>query len=306
MELRDKSNPELLTLYDVELVLQLHNARNLKDTRCLLEKFTTFLAGQPPSVVQAKAFLAGYAGRQPRTIYRYLQMLRPFLKWYGDPITDLEIKIPKSLPPYTEDSQVELLRAQVRNKKSHKSLIERDLLLIDTAEKTGMRRADLANLSKSDLHEDFIIVREGKGKKDRVIPLAKPLADRLHTFTNNMVPHEKVFKLTAASIGNKFEILAKKAGVDIHTHSMRHKFATDLFERHVNPRVIQELMGHENLNTTQQYASISDQSLRDAINSLDGPPTAKSSQTIENSAFETSLVLGVGPDAKSLNAQLHF
>jgi integrase len=92
-------------------------------------------------------------------------MLRPFLKWCGDPITDLKIKIPKSLPPYTDDSQVESLRAQVRNKKSHKSLIERDLLLIDTAEKTGMRRADLANLAKSDIHDDFIIVRKGKRPK---------------------------------------------------------------------------------------------------------------------------------------------
>ncbi|HEX9976854.1 MAG TPA: tyrosine-type recombinase/integrase [Dehalococcoidales bacterium] len=300
MELRGKSNPELLKLYDVELVLRLHNARNLKDTRRLLDKFTIFLAGQHPSAVQAKAFLAGYAGRQPRTVYRYLQMLRPFLKWCGDPITDLKIKIPKSLPPYTDDSQVESLRAQVRNKKSHKSLIERDLLLIDTAGKTGMRRGDLANLAKSDIHDDFIIVRKGKGQKDRVIPLAKPLATRLHSFTKNMAPHEKVFKLTAVSIGNKFEVLAKKAGVDIHTHSMRHKFATDLFERHVNPRVVQELMGHENLNTTQQYASISDQSLKDAINRLEGPPTAKSSQTIETPAFETSLVLEVGPDAKSI------
>ena len=100
LELRDKSNPELLKLYDVELILRLHNACNLKDTRRLLEKFTIFLAGQTPSAIQTKAFLAGYAGRQPRTIYRYLQTVpsdgtfRCFgLSWNG---TEIPLPISRS------------------------------------------------------------------------------------------------------------------------------------------------------------------------------------------------------------------
>ena len=103
------------------------------------------------------------------------------------------------------------------------------------------------------------------------------IAQRLQNFVRDMSPNEKVFKLKLACISNKIRQFAKKAGLDnFHTHTMRHKFATDLLDRGANIKQVQQLLGHENLNTTEIYLSVTDEGLRDAVNLLDGKkPKAK-------------------------------
>ena len=81
--LRQMNNEDLFQLYDSDLVLRLHNAKNLSDTRKILAKFKECLGYYPPSPELAKLFLARYTDRKPRTLYRYTQMLRVFMKWYG-------------------------------------------------------------------------------------------------------------------------------------------------------------------------------------------------------------------------------
>ena len=111
--LRRMTNEELFQLYDSDLVLRLHSPKNLSDTRKFLARFNQYLGSYPPSPELAKSFLSQYADRKPRTLYRYVQMLRIFMKWYGEPMDDLKVKIPKSLPPYTEDTQIEVLSISV-------------------------------------------------------------------------------------------------------------------------------------------------------------------------------------------------
>jgi hypothetical protein len=80
LTLRNKPNQELLKLYDNELVLRLHNVKNLRDTRVLLSHFFEFLGDNSPSTDAAKAFLAQYANHKPPTRYRYTQMIKFFMK----------------------------------------------------------------------------------------------------------------------------------------------------------------------------------------------------------------------------------
>lgn len=264
------TNEGLFKLYDSDLVLRLHNAKNLSDTRRMLARFQEHLNGYSPSPEIAKGFLAQYADRKPRTLYRYAQMLRVFMKWYGEPMEDFKVKVPKTLPPYTEDSQIEQLLWAIENKKTHKGTIVRDTLLIAVALKTGMRRGELHKLEAGDIHGDFLVVRNGKGGKDRVIPLTPSTAERLHNFISGMEPTEKVFKLKAPTITMKIKRFARKAGLDgFHAHTIRHKFATDLLERGANLKVVQELLGHENLSTTEVYLSIVNHGTRDAVNLLE-------------------------------------
>jgi len=271
LALRHKTNPELFALYDSELILRIRNARNLDNERRLLAKFHQHLNGFPPSVELAKGFLAGYASRKPRTLARYAATIKAFMKWYGEPMDDFRVRVPRTLPPYTEDSDVDKVRQAFENKRTHKGSIVRDTLLLDLALGTGMRRGELADLEPRDVHADFLIAH-GKGGKERVIPLGAAIAQRLHNFIKGMQPNEKVFKLKATSIGNKIRVFAKKAGVDdFHTHTTRHKYATDLLERGANIKVVQELLGHAYLGTTETYLSIVDQGLRDAVNLLDSP-----------------------------------
>ncbi|OGN96368.1 MAG: hypothetical protein A2Y89_00080 [Chloroflexi bacterium RBG_13_51_18] len=88
------------------------------------------LGAYPPSPELAKNFLAQYSNRKAPTLYRYAQMIKNFMKWYGEPIDDVKIKVPKTLPPYTEDSNVEKVLAVIPKKRSHKGCIERDQLMV--------------------------------------------------------------------------------------------------------------------------------------------------------------------------------
>ena len=176
----------MFKLYDDDLVLRLHNAKNLSDTRKILARFQKHLNGYPPSPELAKGFLVQFADRAPRTMYRYAQMLRVFMKWYGEPLDDLRIKIPKSLPSYTENDDIDKLFSAIENKRSHKGCIIRDSLLVELALKSGMRRGELSNLEARDIHADFLMVRQGKGDKDRVIPLPPVTAQRLQNFIKDL------------------------------------------------------------------------------------------------------------------------
>ena len=104
LRLRHLTNETLFPLYDNEIVLRLHNVKNLSDTRKQLAKFKEYLNGFPPSPELAKGFLAQYSNRKPRTLYRYSMMIKMFMRWYGEPIDDFKVKIPKTLPQYTEDN----------------------------------------------------------------------------------------------------------------------------------------------------------------------------------------------------------
>ncbi|MFC2033874.1 tyrosine-type recombinase/integrase [Chloroflexota bacterium] len=268
--LRQMNNEDLFKLYDSDLVLRLHNAKNLTDTRKILTRFKEYLGEYPPSPELVKSFLVQYTDRKPRTLYRYAQMLRVFMKWYGEPMDDFKVKIPKSLPSYTENSDIKKLFHVIENKRSHKNTIVRDSLLVELALKSGLRRGELANLEVRDVHPDFLIVRDGKGGKDRVIPLSSPIALRLKNFIEGKKPDNKVFGLKPASITMKIKSFARRAGLEnLHAHTLRHKFATDLLEHGADVRSVQHLLGHENLSTTQVYLSITDKRLRETVDLLD-------------------------------------
>lgn len=286
LKLRHMTNDELFQLYDSDLVLRLHNAKNLSDTRKTLGRFKEYLNGFPPSPELTKGFLAQYANKKPRTLYRYAQMIKVFMRWYGEPMDDFKVKVPKTLPPYTKDSEVERLFSAIENKRTHKGCIARDSLLVALALKTGMRRSELANLKPKDIHSDFLVVRNGKGGKDRVIPLAPAIAQRLQNFIEGKKLDEKVFSLKPACISNKIKQFARKAGLDgFHTHTMRHKFATDLLEKGANIKVVQELLGHENLSTTEVYLSVTNQGLRDAVELLDTEKKVRHESAVEKEPF---------------------
>lgn len=282
LRLRNLSNDQLIELYDSELVLRLHNAKNLSDTRKILARFKIHLGNYPPSAELAKSFLAPYANRQPRTLSRYAQMVKAFMKWYGEPIEDLKIKVPKSIPKYTEDADIDQVRDAIANKKTHKGCVTRDLLLFDLDHQSGLRRGELSNLFVRDIHADFLEVRKGKGGKDRNVPLTASISVRLQNYIkdNRLKPDDRIFKLSPGSISNKIRHFADKAGIsDLHTHSLRHKFATNLLEQGTNIRVVQDLMGHENLNTTQVYLSVTDKAKKEAIRQLDEPKDGGATKT---------------------------
>jgi integrase/recombinase XerD len=270
MTIHKLPNNELFKQYDAEIVLRLRNPRNLKDTRRLLNLFKTYIGEFPPTAQLAKSFLAQYANRKPRTLYRYFMMLKPFMKWYGESIDDVHIKVPRTLAPNTPEKDIDALIHAIETKRSAKETIERDVLLVLVSRYAGLRREELSNLKVRDITETQIFVREGKGAKDRCISLSENINGRLHYFIKDKKPDDSVFNQKPASISMKILIFAKKAGVThLHTHTLRHRFATSLKDAGVDMYTIMTLMGHANLNTTQTYLAMSEDAMGEAIEKLD-------------------------------------
>ncbi len=138
-----------------------------------------------------------------------------------------------SLPEYVNEVDIDKMFKIVTDKKSHKQSILRDTLLIELAYKSGVRRKELANLKVEDFlpKERYIIVRHGKGDKDRTVPIPKTTIRKLVQFSVDRKPYETVFSLTPGSINDEIHRIALKAGVKIHAHSLRHAYATHLHTR---------------------------------------------------------------------------
>lgn len=270
MELRQKTNNELFSLYEGELAFHHRSARGIHEAKRILNHFHNHIGEFPPTPELAKSFLSTFKDRKPTTIARYVAILKVFLKWYGEEL-DINIRVPKMLPSYVEKSDIEKLLEAMRAKKSHRSTIDRDILLVDLAIHTGLRRSELASLRVGDIdvERQFLVVRQGKGSKDRAIPLSGSTANKLVTFIDANDKKDSLFGIAPATISGKIKTFAKKAGVDIHTHSLRDYFATSLSEKGATIREIQSLLGHANLTHTERYTLHTDRHLKKAIELLD-------------------------------------
>lgn len=150
---------------------------------------------------------------------------------------------------------------------------------------TGLRLGELINMQWSwiDFFQNHITVRcsdnfQTKSKKERIVPMSEKVKSILITRFNLAVqqPGEVVFfriqgrKLHQETISKQFKEATRKSNLNerIHFHSLRHSFASLLVQRGVSLYVVKELLGHEDLATTQIYSHLQQQNLRDAVNLL--------------------------------------
>ena len=135
-------------------------------------------------------------------------------------------------PQYVEPNDIERLIDFIRNKNTHKRTNERDVLLIRFATITGLRSSELTHLTAGDIHikQKAVVVRKGKGNKNRPIPLLSSLVTTLSEYIKDMKPTDSVFGLTERSITDKVSVWNKKVGLKLHPHSFRHYFAEQLLE----------------------------------------------------------------------------
>ena len=117
-----------------------------------------------------------------------------------------------------------------------------------------------------------MIVRKGKGLKDRTVPLPSRVFNLLEDYVRYMTPDDRVFNVKPVAISDKIRRIANKAGVKIHAHSLRHGYATRLLEKGANIKAVQELLGHSRIGTTEAYLSLLPKHLREAVDLLDNVP----------------------------------
>lgn len=231
------------------------------------------------------AFLAAEmrAGRSPRSLARYLSGYRQYYRWQlrqgrlaEDPTALIESpRLGRSLPKALTEEQVERLLAAPD---TATPLGLRDRAMLELMYATGLRVSELTGLLLANLNLNQGVVRVlGKGDKERLVPLGDEAREWLQTYLREARPDllkgavaPQVFVtarrkgLTRQSFWHRVRKHARTADIrrDISPHGLRHSFATHLLNHGADLRVVQLLLGHSDLSTTQIYTHVAREGLK--------------------------------------------
>lgn len=173
----------------------------------------------------------------------------------------------RKLPVVLSRDEVRRLFATVTNLK------QKALFMV--AYDAGLRLSEILNLRGEDIDSQRMVirVRQGKGKKDRYARLTPGLLELLREYWQAYRPESFLFpgahpnkRYDLATPGHLLKKVCRKAGITkrVSMHTLRHSFATHLLEAGTNLRLIQQLLGHDKIQTTSLYTHISMDELRDA------------------------------------------
>lgn len=184
-------------------------------------------------------------------------------------------KLSKKLPEYLTSEEINKL-FDIR---LTKPIDYRNKAMLEVLYATGTRISELINLELNQIDFDECIIRvTGKGKKDRIIPIGDTAMDALKNYIlnyriflvktndNNFVfLNKNGSKISRQGFFKILKGLAFDAGIkkDISPHTIRHSFATNLLNNGADLRIIQELLGHENLQTTEIYSHLTNKKIED-------------------------------------------
>jgi integrase/recombinase XerD len=220
-------------------------------------------------------------GLRPKTVMIQMAALRfLFVKVLRRRYTrdDLPLpKTPKRQPPVVlSQGEVARLLGAACN------LFHRTILM--TLYATGLRRAELCKLRTEDIDKERMVIHihQGKGGKDREVPLSPKLLEQLHAhyrslqrksvwvFPNVHIRHADE-PINDKTVWHACRAAARRAGITkrVHPHTLRHCFATHLFDSGAELPVVQTLLGHSDPRDTMIYLEISGRKLRAAPNPLD-------------------------------------
>jgi integrase/recombinase XerD len=195
-------------------------------------------------------------------------------------------KRPKTLPSVlSPDEVLRLLNAASPG---------RDRVLLHVAYGCGLRLSELLHLQVGDIDSARMViqVRQGKGAKDRLVPLSRRLLEELRAYWRMCRPRTWLFPghkpdrpITSSNVQRRFGRLVKKVGLGKHCsmHTLRHSYATHLLEAGVDLLTLKALLGHRSLQTTAHYLHCSTHRLQQTPSLLDllvvpRPPRSPASQ----------------------------
>ena len=156
----------------------------------------------------------------------------------------------------------------------------RDIALLEMLYAGGLRASELADMQLGHLHLDLGVVRVlGKGNKERLVPIGRPALRAAQHYIEDLRPDlekpasgNKVFlsrtgqPITRVVVWQVVKRHAKRVGLkDVHPHTLRHSFATHLLAGGADLRVVQELLGHSNIQTTQVYTHVDKGRLKEVV-----------------------------------------
>ena len=215
-----------------------------------------------------------------KTISRYISSLRSFFKYLfihhyisSNPMVLISNpKLDKKLPQFLSVNDVETLLSKP---KLDNPLGIRDALILELLYSTGIRVSELVNIKLEDINFSLRQIKIlGKGNKERYVLYGDVCSNLLDNYLKNSrieLDHDKNPYLILNSRGNKIttrairDIINKydfSINVHVTPHTLRHTFATHMLNEGADLKSVQELLGHENLSTTQIYTHVSNERLR--------------------------------------------
>lgn len=157
----------------------------------------------------------------------------------------------------------------------------RDKAILQLLYASGLRVSELCSLNITDVDDTFVRVK-GKGGKERMVPVAKSAIVALDLYLSHPRDQDEpaLFltsrgkRIDRIEVWRRIKLYAKKAGImkNISPHTLRHSFATHLLENGADLRIIQEMLGHANIGTTDRYTHISNKHLKTAFESFHPRP----------------------------------
>ena len=215
----------------------------------------------------------------PTSVMRKIASLRGFFKWfcaneYGkkNPAQTLEQpKLPKHLP--------KVMTIEELNQILNTNLTEEETLIVELLYGCGLRVSELVNLQLNNIDiKSKYIQCYGKGSKERIVPFGEKAKAALKKYLkvrdliilkNKLVDNKILFlkddgkQITRQDVYNFIKKQGEKIHKHISPHTLRHSFATHLLENGADLRVVQELLGHSDVSTTQLYTHITKKRLKE-------------------------------------------
>jgi integrase/recombinase XerD len=223
-------------------------------------------------------------GYSPRSTARLLSSLRRFYSWLlrenkisEDPTALIDSpKLGRSLPKSLSEADVESLLAAPD---TASAMGTRDRTMLEVLYATGLRVSELVNLKISQINLQQGVIRvTGKGNKERLVPLGEEAMNWLEKYLSfsrqqlmkgnagdDLFISNRQKAMTRQTFWHMIKRYAQTAGItnDLSPHTLRHAFATHLLNHGADLRVVQMLLGHSDLSTTQIYTHIAKQRLQE-------------------------------------------
>ena len=253
-----------------------------------LSQFSRWLRGRGRALEEARRldvldFLSEHAHWPPRTVARRLSALRRFYRHLeregrvsSNPCDRIDApRLGRPLPEVLTEQEVERLLAAPD---VATALGTRDRAMLEVLYATGLRVSELVRLRAEQVNLLQGVLRVvGKGGRERLVPLGEPAVDWLERFlergraeilgtkmTAALFPTGRGRGMTRQAFWHLIKRHARQAGIsrDISPHTLRHAFATHLLDHGADLRVVQMLLGHRDISTTQIYTHIARERLR--------------------------------------------
>ena len=266
------ANTEVSYKRDLMKFVKFLNSRGISDFNSITEQdlkdYITYLSDQN--------FKAATISRSIASI----KALFHFLKGQGEIDKDISVslhapKIEKKVPEIMTQEQIDALLSQPSGN-SPKDI--RDKAMLELLYATGIRVTELITLKVADLNMSNNTVMLRDAKKTRTVPFGRPAKEALDRYLDgtreNMIEDKESEVLFANCSGQTMsrqgfwkliKYYARKAGIeaDITPHTLRHSFAAHLVENGADLKSVQEMLGHSDISTTQVYANINQNHLRE-------------------------------------------